>query len=84
MRSENNQTGVPGPAQRIERCVILGEVGVSAVAEDPFDEVEVGHHGARDDKARLHPPFPGPTRHTDDDQRPEQKGDEARGRRSLD
>mmetsp|Transcript_15288 Transcript_15288/g.38388 ORF Transcript_15288/g.38388 Transcript_15288/m.38388 type:complete len:1218 (+) Transcript_15288:250-3903(+) len=50
---EDDAAGGAGPVLGVEGGVVLGEVGVVAVAEDGLDEVEVGDHGARGDEADL-------------------------------
>ena len=66
---EDDQTRVPGPAQRVERRVVLGELGIAGIAEDAFDKVEIGDHRAGHDEPRFHAAFAGMARHADGDQR---------------
>ena len=74
---EDDAAGVAGPRLGSERRVVLGQVGVAAVAEDALDEVEVGDRATGDDEARLHPLLAHRARYLGRHERAEQEGDEA-------
>ena len=54
MRSEDHAAGVAGPVGHVESRIIFREMRVAAVAEDPFDEIEIAHQAAGSEEARLH------------------------------
>ena len=54
MGSDDNTAGVTGPRLRIEGGVVFREMRIAGVAEDAFDEIEVGDEGARNEEAGLH------------------------------
>ena len=51
---EDDAAGVTGPAVDIEAGVVFGQIRVAGVAEDGFDEIEVGNEGAGCEEADLH------------------------------
>ena len=76
---EDHEAGVSGPGLGIERRVVLREVRIAAVAEDPLDEIEVGHHRRRGDETGLHTSFDGVAGHGRNHDRAQEQGDPARG-----
>ena len=80
---QDDAAGVAGPGLRGQGGVVLRQVGVAAVAEDPLHEVEVGHHPAGDDEAGLHPLLAHVARHVRRDQRTQLQRHEARRRLGL-
>ena len=79
VRREDHEAGVAGPARRVERAVVLGEIGVAAVAEDALDEVEVGHEGGGREEPGLHPHLLGVARYLGHDDGPQEQRRPARG-----
>ncbi len=54
---QNDAAGVTTPVFDIESRVVLGKEGVTGVAEDRFDEIEVADQAGRGEKAALHCEF---------------------------
>ena len=53
VRRQHDAARRPGPVGRVQRGVVLGQVGVAGVAEDALDEIEVGDAAPRDEEADL-------------------------------
>ncbi len=82
VRREDHSAGVAGPGLRLQGGVVLRQVRVAAVAEDAFDEVEVGHEPTGNDEPGLHALLTHVAGHCRGNQRTQLEGDEA-GRRHL-
>ena len=82
VRRKDDRAGVAGPGLRLQGGVVLRQVRVAAVAEDAFDEVEVGHEPTGDDEPGLHALLAHVAGHGRGNQRTQLEGDEA-GRRHL-
>ncbi len=82
VRREDDRAGVARPGLRLQGGVVLRQVGVAAVAEDAFDEVEVGHETTGNDEPGLHALLTHIAGHGRGNQRTQLEGDEA-GRRHL-
>ena len=83
MRREDHAAGVAGPTVRVERGVVFGQVRVAAVAEDRFDEIEIGNQRTGDEEARFHTLFRNEAGHTRHDQRPQLQRNVTRRRHRL-
>ena len=77
--SEDDAAGVPGPALRRQRGVVLRQEGIAGVAEDALDEVEVGHQATRGDEPDLHPTLGREAGDLGHDDGPQQQRDETAG-----
>ncbi len=53
MRREDDAAGVAGPVLDIEAGVIFGQEGIAGVAEDGFDEIEIGDESTRGRRSGL-------------------------------
>ena len=81
MGRENDATGVAGPVLGIEGRVVFRQVRIAGIAEDAFDEIEVGDKGAGDEEAGLHRALRGETRHGGAHDGPQVERDETPGGR---
>ena len=54
VRRQDYAAGVAGPVQAIEGGVVFGQIGIAAVAEDTFDEIEIADQASRHKEPSLH------------------------------
>ncbi len=57
MRRQDDAAGMPAPMDGIERRVVFGQVGISAVAENAFHEIEIADQAGGREEAGLHGPL---------------------------
>src|SRR5581483_10541284 len=70
---EDDAAGVSAPVGDVERGVVFGQERIAAVAEDAFDEIEIGHEAAGGEEADFHPFLLGETRHFGTNDRPQEQ-----------
>ena len=80
MGSEDHAPGVSAPVLGIQARVVLGEHGISGVAEDALHEVEVRDQGTGHKESDLHALLRGDSRHLRADDRADEQRDHARRR----
>ena len=83
VRGEDDAAGVTGPGLRGQGGVILRQIGVSTIAEDSLDEVQIGDQTAGGDEADLHGALGGEAGDLGNDDGTQQQGHEAAGRLIL-
>src|SRR5437899_9603510 len=54
MRREKDAARVTGPMFGVQRGIVLGQIGIAAVAENAFDKIQIAHELARREEADFH------------------------------
>ena len=54
MRREDDAAGMSRPMQNVERRIVLGQIGIAAIAENRFHKIEIADEAARREEANLH------------------------------
>ena len=54
MRRQNDAAGVAGPVHHVERGIVLGKIGIAAVAEDALHEIQIAHQAGGREEPDLH------------------------------
>src|SRR5262249_25042840 len=73
LRGENYAARVTGPMPGIEAGVVFRQIGIPAIAENVFDEIQVTDEIARSEETNLHPLFGRESRHFRANQRAEKE-----------
>ena len=54
VRRKDDAAGMAGPVQDVQRGVVFGQIGIAAIAEDAFDEIQIADQASGREEARLH------------------------------
>jgi hypothetical protein len=54
MRRKDHAPGMPGPVSSVKRGIVLREVWVASIAEDPFDKIEIADEASGGEEPDLH------------------------------